>query len=99
MIIKCTYIGNKIPNFLSEQDPEYRRRYYPWGYYYYYYSYYYPYYDYHDEDYTLFEPGSGPIWLGHVQCDGTEDRLLDCDYRNDTYSSHEYDVGFSCTPC
>uniref|UniRef100_K7G1U7 SRCR domain-containing protein n=1 Tax=Pelodiscus sinensis TaxID=13735 RepID=K7G1U7_PELSI len=46
-----------------------------------------------------FGPGSGPIWLGDVTCDGTESALWDC--WNPTwgvnYCYHEEDAGATCS--
>ncbi|KAI4886756.1 hypothetical protein NFI96_022667, partial [Prochilodus magdalenae] len=46
-----------------------------------------------------FGPGSGPILMGLVECDGSESALNSCDfpsnYRDDC-SSHDQDVGVTC---
>ena len=45
-----------------------------------------------------FGPGSGPIFLNRLNCDGTESSLLDCNGFRTTVNlcDHTEDVGISC---
>ncbi|KAM6135237.1 LOW QUALITY PROTEIN: scavenger receptor cysteine-rich domain-containing protein SCART1-like [Pterocles gutturalis] len=49
--------------------------------------------------YGHFAPGSGPIWMARVRCDGTESALSDCrsekQYRR--LCDHAYDAGVICS--
>ena len=47
---------------------------------------------------STFGPGSGPIFLTHLNCLGTERTLLDCssNYRYTYYYSHYRDAGVRC---
>ena len=47
---------------------------------------------------STFGPGSGPIFLTHLNCLGTERTLLDCSssYRYTYYYSHYRDAGVRC---
>ncbi|NXD88870.1 DMBT1 protein, partial [Halcyon senegalensis] len=51
----------------------------------------------HEE--AFFGPGSDPIWMSEVQCDGTESALSDCTHsgwgQHDCY--HRWDAGVTCT--
>ncbi|CAC5424589.1 unnamed protein product [Mytilus coruscus] len=41
--------------------------------------------------------GNDVIWLNHVQCSGSESKLLNCSYNNDIeHCSHHDDVGIHC---
>ncbi|NWS78409.1 DMBT1 protein, partial [Crotophaga sulcirostris] len=44
-----------------------------------------------------FGPGSGPIWMDDVRCDGTESALSDCRHRVQFYCSHLRDAGVTCS--
>ena len=42
-------------------------------------------------------PGSGPVLLDRLECDGTEESVLDCHYSISTHScSHDKDVAVRC---
>ena len=48
-----------------------------------------------------FGPGRGPIHLGDIRCTGSEQRLIDCPYTNNTFESdctHGEDVAVYCQP-
>ena len=50
-----------------------------------------------------FGPGRGPIHLADVRCTGSERRLIDCPYTNDTFGIrsdciHGEDVAVYCLP-
>ena len=46
---------------------------------------------------NTFGPGSGPIFLSHLNCIGTEQTLLDCSsYPHPYYYSHHSDAGVRC---
>ena len=50
-----------------------------------------------------FGPGRGPIHLGDVRCTGSEQRLIDCLYTNNTFAygsgcTHGEDVAIYCQP-
>ena len=50
-----------------------------------------------------FGPGRGPIHLGDVRCTGSEHRLIDCPYTNNTFANgsdytHGEDVAVYCQP-
>jgi deleted-in-malignant-brain-tumors protein 1 len=41
--------------------------------------------------------GVGQVFLGYLNCQGTEDQILDCDYDNSWIDSdHSHDVGITC---
>ncbi|NXG44500.1 C163A protein, partial [Psilopogon haemacephalus] len=46
-----------------------------------------------------FGPGSGPIWMSHVVCNGSESALSDCTHQRQTqhYCDHAEDVGVICS--
>ena len=45
----------------------------------------------------FFGEGQDPIWLCHVDCDGTEDSILSCDYTTHfLYRDNHKDVGVIC---
>ena len=49
---------------------------------------------------NFYGPGSGPIWLDGVNCQGTEESLVDCsrsEWGISSYS-HHYDVSINCPP-
>ena len=45
-----------------------------------------------------FGRGTGPIFWDDVRCDGTEQRLVDCQKQNSTLCRHSEDVGVTCQP-
>ncbi|NWZ30126.1 DMBT1 protein, partial [Asarcornis scutulata] len=49
--------------------------------------------------YAHFGPGSGPIWLNIVHCNGKESALSNCTYRRREVSScyHSEDAGVTCS--
>ena len=48
---------------------------------------------------AYYEQGNGTIWLDDMQCDGTEERLLDCRARpiGEHNCGHHKDVGVVCS--
>eukprot|EP00118_Oscarella_pearsei_P024885 m.307022 g.307022 ORF g.307022 m.307022 type:complete len:605 (+) comp41827_c0_seq1:242-2056(+) len=48
----------------------------------------------------VFEPGTGPILLDNVKCDGTEGKLQDCNFDGwgVTNCGHDEDAGVECEP-
>ena len=47
-----------------------------------------------------FGQGSGPILLDNLACSGSESRLVDCTYDNNTADcSHSEDAGVRCRGC
>ena len=53
----------------------------------------------------MFGPGSGPIFLDGVQCNGTEEKLMDCFHASighhacghlDIETQHDFDVAIMC---
>ncbi|XP_076082455.1 neurotrypsin-like [Mytilus galloprovincialis] len=44
----------------------------------------------------LIYPGTGPIWLYGLGCNGSESKLTDCTKSYLTYCSHYFDVGIQC---
>ena len=52
---------------------------------------------------AAFDPGSGPIWIRNVECEGDEDSLEDCrasasSWRPTQECKHLEDVGVECVP-
>ncbi|NXG85459.1 SRB4D protein, partial [Stercorarius parasiticus] len=49
--------------------------------------------------YGHFGPGSGPIWMDDVGCDGTESALSDCKHRGwgEHNCDHRHDAGVTCS--
>ena len=45
-----------------------------------------------------FGPGTGPIHIGSVSCDGSEQRIVDCQLRYENECVHNEDAGVTC-PC
>lgn len=45
---------------------------------------------------AYFGSGTGAINLDDVQCMGTEDRLLNCTYNENSDCSHDEDAGVFC---
>ena len=46
-----------------------------------------------------FGQGTGPVFLGNLQCSGTESSLLSCSHQGIGNScSHSYDFGVVCPP-
>ena len=45
-----------------------------------------------------FGPGTGPIHIGSVSCDGSEQRIVDCQLRYENGCVHSEDAGVTC-PC
>ena len=48
---------------------------------------------------TIFGLGSGPIYLGYLQCTGSEQRIVDCELSQNFESdcSHFSAVGLECS--
>ena len=47
-----------------------------------------------------FGQGNGPIFMDDVACTGSESRLIDCVYDNDTNEdTHAEDAGVRCKLC
>ncbi|NXX43972.1 DMBT1 protein, partial [Tricholaema leucomelas] len=46
-----------------------------------------------------FGPGSGPVWMSHVDCDGSESALSDYRHRREVQEicSHAWDAGVTCS--
>lgn len=40
--------------------------------------------------------GNGTIWMDDVKCNGTEKRLINCQYQNAHNCGHNEDVGIDC---
>ena len=52
---------------------------------------------------AAFDPGSGPIWIRNVECEGDEESLEDCrtaasSWRPTQECKHLEDVGVECVP-
>jgi len=51
---------------------------------------------------NFYGPGTGMIWLDQVQCQGTEESLLDCTRaqwgRPYRYTKHYQDISIYCPP-
>ncbi|XP_067164791.1 antigen WC1.1-like, partial [Apteryx mantelli] len=49
--------------------------------------------------YGRFSPGSGPIWLSNLECQGIETALSECEHtdRNKHYCTHAWDAGVVCS--
>ena len=45
-----------------------------------------------------FGPGTGPIHIGSASCDGSEQRIVDCQLRYENGCVHSEDAGVTC-PC
>ena len=50
---------------------------------------------------AYFGPGTGPIWLSDIQCQGMEEDLLECSHAdwNMNLCTHENDAGVVCGNC
>ena len=42
--------------------------------------------------------GTGPIFMSHVSCSGSESRPLDCGYTATLSTSHSHDISVICSP-
>eukprot|EP00105_Crassostrea_gigas_P042487 XP_019926635.1 PREDICTED: deleted in malignant brain tumors 1 protein [Crassostrea gigas] len=49
---------------------------------------------------AVYGPGSGPIWLDDVNCEGSETRIDECQHREwgSHYCDHRKDVSINCSP-
>ena len=45
-----------------------------------------------------FGPGTGPIHIGSASCDGSEQRIVDCQLQYENKCVHSEDAGVNC-PC
>ena len=44
-----------------------------------------------------FGQGSGPIWIDHLRCNGSESDLNDCGFKSEHNCFHEEDAGVICS--
>ena len=46
---------------------------------------------------AYFGQGSGPVHIGTIQCDGTEQTIMDCHLNYENNCVHSEDAGVECT--
>ena len=48
-------------------------------------------------EYAAFGQGTGHIYIGEVECSGSEPSLFACDYIYNPFCRHSADVGVTCS--